>query len=466
MSLSQVIIYQDIAAVKKELSFKPELDVIDEYGYTPLIQTAIMDSPEKAELVLDAGASVDFTDLTGRTALNWAADNGNAKFCQLLLERGANPNSFTRAGQSVLVMPLLKENYQIKQILYRQHANLSFAQDFVNAKLLGHRFDLAGRVDIVDAEGVFNEVEFEGFYLQFTLALLANSLRDFKKNFAGKHLRDFFPKIQQIIAALENATELMRFQHYLVDKKQVDLKINNYLQHSPLILPVAYAGHAITYIKLGSWLMRCDRGEYGRTQGTVIMYRIGKRELWSTQLMKNMLYRRQTQEFLDVELENYLQLKVIAKLPISEQISGNCSWANVEAVIPGLLFLLGLKDSQGDSLVDIQATADQAVHFYEEWMQWDKERSVHFCLESFLTASPARKASKAAILASILFQSLDLLGEKDLRMAERILAVLKHPDYSYILKAYLEVLAIAPAHPRLASVKSYLEQMGVDTDTL
>ena len=36
--------------------------------------------------------------------------------------------------------------------------------DFVNAKLLGHRFELAGRVDIVDHKNTFLELEFEKYF--------------------------------------------------------------------------------------------------------------------------------------------------------------------------------------------------------------------------------------------------------------------------------------------------------------
>ena len=103
---------------------------------------------------------------------------------------------------------------------------------------------------------------------------------------------------------------MLHYQHYLVDKKEYDKRIEDLLRVVPLILPLSYTGHAITFIKYGSWLVRCDRGEFGRDNGTVIFYRIGRRELFTANFMKTLLYRRQSKEFIDKELAKYLELKV------------------------------------------------------------------------------------------------------------------------------------------------------------
>ncbi|MBU0743936.1 MAG: ankyrin repeat domain-containing protein, partial [Gammaproteobacteria bacterium] len=162
MSLSKKIIYGSDKEVIEFLKSNPELNVIDEYGYTPLIQTAIINSLPKAKILLDAGAEVDFPDLTGRTALFWAADNDNLELCNLCLKYHANPNAYSSGGQPILVMPLMKNHQEIKKLLVASGAKLDFAQDFLNAKLIGHGFELEGRADIVDTRNVFIEVELEG----------------------------------------------------------------------------------------------------------------------------------------------------------------------------------------------------------------------------------------------------------------------------------------------------------------
>lgn len=438
------------------------IDQIDEYGYTPLIQTAIVNSLPKAKLIYEAGADIDFTDLTGRTALHWAVENNNVELARYFLENRANPNAYTRAGQPLLAMPVLRNQNAIKKLLYEYGADLNFAQDFINAKLLGHRFELEGRVDILDNTGKFIEIEFEGFYLEFSLAIVADSLRDFKNNFGGKHLRQFFPHIQAIIKALQVGAELVKYQHYLVEIQEHEERINTLLDMHPLLIPIAYYGHAISLIKYDDWLIRCDRGEYGRDHGPVIFYRMGRPELLNKAMIKNLLYKRQGKEFIDQGLIDMLQLKPVAQLPLSLQITGNCSWANIEAVVPTMLFLLLLQEQRSSNLVNIEECKAQALYFYKEWLEWDKNRALYFCMNSFYQSTPARKACKAAILAAILFQKCAYLKSEDRVKAEKILPILTLPEYDYILKSYFQVFLPIKDNQEIKNLSEFLDEYGID----
>lgn len=467
MSLAKQIIYgslNDVVAYLRRDNVV--LNEVDEYGYTPLIQTAIMNSVPKAKLILGAGADVNFTDLTGRTALHWAADNNNLELAQLLIDRGANSNAYTRAGQPVLVMPVLRNQNEIKQLLYHHGADLNFAQDFINAKLLGHRFELEGRVDILDNKGTFIEVEFEGFYLEFNLAIVAQSLMDFKNNFGAKHLRDYFPNLQIIINALQNGAELIKYQHYLVEVKEHETRIDSLLNSNPLLIPIAYVGHAISLIKFDDWLVRCDRGAYGRDHGTVIFYKMGEPHNLTKALIKNMLYKRQGREFIDEGLLQILKLKPMGQLPLSVQISGNCSWANIEAVVPTMMFLLLLKNQRSSDVVSVEQCKNEALSFYNQWLEWDKNRALYFCINSFYHSNPARKATKAAIMAAILFQQCQYLRSKDRVKAEKILPVLTIPEYRYILRSYFQVFNAVTGNEQIKNLAEFLDEFGIDIQKL
>jgi hypothetical protein len=462
-TLAKQIIYGNLSNVSSFLQ-KNEvmLNEIDEYGYTPLIQSAIVNSLPKAKLILEAGADVNFTDLTGRTALHWAVDNNNLELAELLLKHQANPNAYTRAGQPVLAMPVLRNQTSIKQLLYQYGADLNFAQDFINAKLLGHRFELEGRVDILDNLGTFIEVEFEGFYLEFSLTIVAESLVDFKNNFGGKHLKDFFPQLQRVIQALKNGAELIKYQHYLIEIKEHEQRINSLLDLSPLLIPVAYEGHAISFIRYEDWLIRCDRGAFGRDHGTVIFYKIGQPHVLNKSLIKNLIYKRQGKEFIDEGLSQMLQLKPIGQLPLSVQLSGNCSWANVEAIVPTILFVLLLQNQKTQAVTSIEECKNKAFYFYNQWLEWDKNRALYFCLNSFYHSNAARKATKAAILAAILFQRCEYLRSEDREKAEKILPILTIPDYKYILKSYFLVFNSLKDNPHIKNVAEFLEEFGID----
>lgn len=461
-SLADAIIYGTNDLVAQSVSAGATLDEIDNYGYTPIVQCAIVNSVEKAKILLDAGAKVDFDDLTGRTALHWAADNGNVELCELLLNRGANPNAYTRAGQPVLVMPLLRHNESIKKLLYAKGAKLSFAQDFINGKLLGHRFELEGRVDVIDYEGAFTEIEFEGFYLEFTLALVVESLMQFKNNFSAKHLREHFDKFSIIINALYGASKLIKYQHYMIDVKQYQDEVDQLLDFAPLVMPVVYSGHAICFIHFGDFLIRCDRGEYGRDNGTVIIFKIGYPERLNKEFIRSLLYTRQDKRTIDEGLPHHLGLKKVGTLPLSEQISGNCTWANVEAVVPTLLFLLLLQSQGNTAVADMHKAQQEAFAIYEEWLAFDKDQALVFCMQSFYRVNKARKATKAAILAAVLFQDYDYENPADRERADKMMPILTDPDYRYILKVYVEVFQYDRDNPLFQNLMKFIDYFDID----
>ena len=461
-TLSDAIIYGTDELVAQAVTAGAKLDEIDNYGYTPIVQCAIVNSVAKAKILLDAGAKVDFDDLTGRTALHWAADNGNTELCTLLLSRGANPNAYTRAGQPVLVMPLLRRNEPIKKLLYERGALLTFAQDFINGKLLGHRFELEGRVDVIDHEGAFIEIEFEGFYLEFTLALVVESIMQFKNNFSAKHLRRYFDQFDIIIEALHAASQMIRYQHYMVDVQQYQVEIDKLTQRSPLVIPVIYSGHAICFITFGDFLIRCDRGEYGRDNGTVIIFKMGHPERFNKEFIRNLLYTRQDKRTIDEGLPEHLGLRVVGTLPLSEQISGNCTWANVEAVMPTLLFLLLLQSQRDSPAIDMRKAQDEALAIYQEWLDFDKDRALTFCMQNFYRVNPARKATKAAILAAVLFQDYDYENPLDRARADRMMPILTDPQYVYLLKAYVEVFQYDRDNPLFQNLLKFIDHFDID----
>ena len=435
------------------------LDEIDEYGYTPLIQAAIVNSVSKSRILLQAGATVDFPDLTGRTALHWAASNSNRALCELLLNHGANPNAYSYAAQPVLVIPYLKQNKSIYQLLFNRKAKLHFAEDFINAKLLGHRFELEGRVDVVDTNNTFVEVEFEGFYLEFSLNLVTSSLNDFRTNFGGKNLRKYFTKVDVTINALHNAIELMKYQHYLVDVNRLRQQIDTLLDHEPLILPLSFEGHAVTFIKFWEWLIRCDRGEFGRKSGTTIIYVMRNPNMFTKAFARELLYKRQYAESINTQLADYLELDVAWRLPLSPQTIGNCTWANVEAIIPALIFLFTLEERGGK---DPESCQQEAINFYNQWVEWDKDRALHFCIESFYKADPVRRAAKAALLAAIMFQTCKYENPKDHERVEKILPILTLPKYRYILDSYIKVFSTdGQKNELLKNLYNFLDDFGV-----
>uniref|UniRef100_A0A8C5EHP3 Inversin n=1 Tax=Gouania willdenowi TaxID=441366 RepID=A0A8C5EHP3_GOUWI len=65
-------------------------DQEDQFGRTPLMYCVLADRLDCAEILLKAGASVNKTDHSWRSALHLAAQKGNVRFLKLLLSRRAN----------------------------------------------------------------------------------------------------------------------------------------------------------------------------------------------------------------------------------------------------------------------------------------------------------------------------------------------------------------------------------------
>lgn len=438
MSLGNTIIYGDTKAVLILLNSGADVNEIDEYGFRPLIEAAIMEKNDVAKFLLEYGADVDQEDGSGRTALYWAVENNNLPLCKLLLAHKADPNHYNLGNQPMLIYPILRDQKNLKNFLYQYDANLNAALDYINTKLLGHRYELIGQVDIVDHKDRFVEIDFEGFFLEFTIDTILNSLKRFATHYAAKHLRPFSGYMERLIHSFDVASKLIRYQHYTTDLFAHERTIEALMQNDPLIVPVANRGHAMTFIKCHDILAKCDRGMNSAREGSVNLYRIHDQTIFNPDLFKQMIYVKQSRAFMDQGFKALLKTEPILRLPLSSQITGNCSWANVEAAVPTILFLL-MAQEVGDSPHEIRRCIERAWSFYQEWMTWDQDRELETCIQSFYASSPARKASKAAVLGAILFQRSHIIDQKSLERAEKILRILTLPKYLYVLQSYIEV---------------------------
>ncbi|HEV2613102.1 MAG TPA: Dot/Icm T4SS effector AnkH/LegA3 [Gammaproteobacteria bacterium] len=438
MSLANTIIYGEKEHVLQALQQGDDPNEIDEYGFRPLVEAAIANKKNIAELLLDHGAMVDQEDSTGRTALHWAVENSNAGLCELLLSRGANPDHYSRSNQPILMTPILRNDVVVKNILYSYKADLNFALDYINTKLLGHRFELMGQADIVDPKGRFVEVDFEGFFLEFTVGIILQSLGRYRNNFAARGMRRYFKFVRVLIGAFEIAAELIKYQQYLTNLESHSKRIDYLLSQELLIIPVAHRGHAITFVSYGDLFAKCDRGENSLKEGSICIYRVGKKSALTKKFLKQLIYEKNSPEFIQEGYKHILDLDLVMRLPLPSQITGNCSWSNVEAAIPAILFILMCQETDTDP-ESLRKNMDDALLFYQQWQTWDEDRAIYDCLKSLDGASVARKASKASVLGAVLFQCCYHYKTKDIERAEKIMPVLLLPEYRYILESYLEI---------------------------
>lgn len=458
-SLADAVLQENFEAVRQLLSYE-DVNQIDEYGFTPLIEAAIVDNLEIAKLFLASGANPNLSDVTGGTALHWAAENNNIDFCKLLLSHGANPNAYTLAGQPVLVMPTLRRQKSLRQFLIHSGADELFTQDYINTKLLGHMFELVGTAYIIDPSNQFVEVDFEGFYLEVTLGLIADSLAQFHNHFAARQLRRYSGLANFIVQVLRRAGQLIKYQQYRTNLAKHMPEIESLLKDEPIIIPVGYEGHAITFIKFGDIWAKCDRREDSRLYDNIMFYTIKNTSIDFPSLIKRLIYEKSSHDFINIELDQLLGLVPLTELKVEAQISGNCSWANVEATIPAIFFLVLMQVKQDNQSMSYYKTL--AINFFNRWREWNKDRALNFCIQSYRQGDALRKASKAEILAAILFERCDPSSRADQDRIETILAIFRNSPYEYILKNYVRVYYYESNTEEGKRFASLLKQYGFD----
>jgi len=438
-TLAKAIIYGTLIDAQVAVAGGEVVHDMDEYGFTPLIEAVMFNKMDIIDWLLDQGVDVNQTGLTGHSPLHWAIEQQNLVLIKKLLDKGADPNSYARSGQPVLVLPLLRNQQTIKSLLYQHGANLTFAQDFISTKLLAHRFDLMGYVNIVSHENRFIEVDLEGFLLEFTVGIIRESLQRFINHFSSRRLRGFYDHLYRIIDALSIADELLRYRHFSVDIGQHRHRLQKLLNRPLLILPVGYTGHAIAYIRFDNLWVRCDRGEEGRRHGSVVIYEMQYASRCTVEFLTDLMYKKQDENTILAKIPEYLGLKPLTQLPISTQVTGNCSWVNIEAVIPSLIFLLaigGRKHIGAHQLIDVKKDANLV---YLAWRHFDKQASLHdFILQTELATMP-RRASKTMLLMALVFQRFSPKRFSDVKLMEQILPILLAPDLRYILESYLDI---------------------------
>jgi len=161
--------------------------------------------------------------------------------------------------------------------------------------------------------------------------------------------------------------------------------------------------------------------------------------------MKRDIYRQ-------LGLESYM------KLPIKHQITGNCSWANVEASVPTMLYMLlhqRLKDkAKADKLVL------EIMRFYWAWLDWDKDRALDDWLSNFESISFQRQKAKATLLGAVLFQSCDVNKENDVKRAKTILSILSRKEFHYIVRIYSNIYVRAHKTLEGLNFKALIEKCG------
>ena len=123
----------DLAIVKKELTDKPNLiDITDDRGSSPLILASYYDHIDLTQILIQAGATVNFKDSSGNTALMGVCFKGVVELAELLINHGADVNITNVMGTSALIFAAMFNRKDMVELLLENKADKTIATTPIN----------------------------------------------------------------------------------------------------------------------------------------------------------------------------------------------------------------------------------------------------------------------------------------------------------------------------------------------
>ena len=101
VDIHSAVISNDIEAVKQHLAAGTDLNQKDPFGgSSPLISAALFDKKEIAEILINAGADINFVNNDGSNALHTAAFFCRPEIVQILLDNGIDKTVRNKMGST------------------------------------------------------------------------------------------------------------------------------------------------------------------------------------------------------------------------------------------------------------------------------------------------------------------------------------------------------------------------------
>lgn len=170
-SLLEAVASGDSNLVAKILSNKPNLEIRDGKGRTPLMIATYNEDLKIAEMLISAGSNVNAQDEMLNSPFLYAGAIGNIPILKMCLANGADFNLFNRYGGSALIPAAEKGHLEIVEILTQipgypiDHINNLGWTALLEAIILGNNgdtqvaivktlVDAGSDVNIADKDGV------------------------------------------------------------------------------------------------------------------------------------------------------------------------------------------------------------------------------------------------------------------------------------------------------------------------
>ncbi|MFN7094763.1 MAG: ankyrin repeat domain-containing protein, partial [Burkholderiales bacterium] len=130
--LKTAILESNKEDVEKLLTYNLDINAADVSGATALHWAATFENLPIINLLLNDGADVDKQDNSGQTPLHWGAATGNKGVIELLLDKGANPLVVDSDGQTSSSVAKKANQNEVEKILKAREQLALYQQSIAN----------------------------------------------------------------------------------------------------------------------------------------------------------------------------------------------------------------------------------------------------------------------------------------------------------------------------------------------
>jgi ankyrin repeat protein len=103
VDLHSAVVTDDLEAIRQHIKAGSDLNVLEpSRASTPLISAAALGKTEAAEILIDAGADLNYQNADGSTALHTAAAFGKVDVAKILIDTGIDLNIKNNEGSTAL----------------------------------------------------------------------------------------------------------------------------------------------------------------------------------------------------------------------------------------------------------------------------------------------------------------------------------------------------------------------------
>jgi hypothetical protein len=416
---------------------------------------AFIGDTTRVTALLQAGYDINAADDFGHSALDLAIYNHQTDTAVLLLNNGNLLHNGVRGltlalsldnkvvahsivhhpefdGDSVAYRAFAANKLDILNYLQSEDINMPMTKTMLIAKMLAHRFSLDGEIKLnIDSREFY--IELEGHHNKITTLECYLSFKEYVENLKK------LPTLPEYYEAYLRTLEALQFAAHenINSKLYMDKLYETYLSEVPfpLFIPSGWEGHAVGIVIYGDTLYKCNRGEGSDSEHGIVAYNIGNFQGFDAALFDALLTSQGSSDFIQVELDEILNLTEIGRYDAAPQTVGNCAWYSIIESVHAILL------AQVGPLV--------AGNIYKDWQDFDLTNSLAQ-LQSIGTDSANEVLD--TILTDILLSQHDA---KDSNHIERALNILQFVDSPHQLLFSIDDPEFE--HAVLDNMKDYID---------